>query len=106
MTASTRSSGPALALLFSVQVLCVSAAALLPFGFDHPSSLGLHFGHLLALASAYLVALLAGLVLAARRRRWKLLLGELALPTFVRLPRPVGRARRVGDQRRGRGASR
>jgi len=72
-----------LALLFAVQVLCVLAATLLPFGFDHPSRLGLDFGHLLALAALYVAVLLAGLVLAARARRWKLLLGELALPGLL-----------------------
>jgi hypothetical protein len=69
--------------LLALQVTCALVAVLVPFGFDKPSTLGLDFGHLLALAALYLVAFLSGLVLAARLRRWKVLVGELALPAAL-----------------------
>lgn len=79
MAERARKSGWLLQILFSLQVICGLVGVLVPFGFDKPSSWGLDFGHLLLLGALYLVALLAGLGLAARRRRWGILAGELAL---------------------------
>lgn len=69
-----------LALLMCLQVACVLIACFVPFGFDHPSSWGLDFGHLLLLAALYMALLLTGLSLAVRRRRWLFVVAELALP--------------------------
>jgi hypothetical protein len=80
MPKHARRGGGVLEVLFALQVLCALVAALVPFGFDHPSSWGLDFGHLLLLAALYAVALLSGLMLAAKLRRWRVLAGELALP--------------------------
>jgi drug/metabolite transporter (DMT)-like permease len=47
-----------MALVF--QALCVLVACLVPFGFDHPSSWGLDFGHYLLLAFFCFAAALIG----------------------------------------------
>ena len=78
-SAGARLRGWMLQGLFALQVICGLVGVLVPFGFDHPSSWGLDFGHLLLLGALYLVALLAGLALAVHLRRWGLLLGQLAL---------------------------
>lgn len=80
MSADERANERMLALLLCFQVAALLVAAFVPFGFDHSSSWGLDFGHFLVLAGLYLVALLSGLTMSARRRRWWLLAGELALP--------------------------
>jgi hypothetical protein len=63
------------------QVVAVLIAAFVPAGFDHPSAFGLDFGSFLVLAALYAVALLYGIALAARLRRWGVLVFELALPS-------------------------
>ena len=79
MSKRPQTSGWSLQILFALQVICGLVGVLVPFGFDKPSRYGLDYGHLLLLAGLYLVALLAGLSLAVKRRRWKVLTGELAL---------------------------
>jgi hypothetical protein len=59
------------------------AAVFVPFGFDVPSSWGLDFGHFLVLAGLYLCAWLYGLALAIALRRWRLLVGQLAVPALL-----------------------
>lgn len=66
-------------LLLSVQVAALLVAAFVPFGFDHPSSLGLDFGHFLLLGVVYLGAWLGGLVLAVRARQWGAFAAQIAL---------------------------
>ena len=56
--------------LMIVQGLLIAAVCLLPVGFDKPSTWGLDFGHLLIGLSVYGAVLVAGLVLAALKRRW------------------------------------
>jgi hypothetical protein len=79
MTTGARAQGWMLKALFGLQVVCGLVGVLVPFGLDEPSSWGLDVGHLLLLAALYLVALLAGLFLAIKLRRWAILAGELAL---------------------------
>lgn len=69
-----------LGLLLGFQVVALLLAALVPFGFDHPSSWGLDFEHFLGLGALYLVAWLWGLALSVSLRRWRILAGQLALP--------------------------
>lgn len=82
--APPRSAGASTTLprLVAVQVAAFLAALFLPFGFDHPSALGLDFGHLLLLAAVETVALVAGLALALAARRWTLCAFQLALPAL------------------------
>jgi hypothetical protein len=63
--------------LLIVVVLCV------PFGFDHPSALGLDFGHLLLVAALYALLLIAGLAAAIQRREWRLLWTQVLAPCVV-----------------------
>jgi hypothetical protein len=79
VSAGTRARGWMLKGLFGLQVIAGLVGVLVPFGFDHPSSWGLDFGHLLLLAALYLVALLAGMALAVKLRRYGILVGQLAL---------------------------
>lgn len=69
-----------LVLLFLFQVATLLVVALVPFGFDRPSSLWLDFGHLLGLAALYLAAWLYGVALSVALRRWRVLAGQIALP--------------------------
>lgn len=58
--------------LLVVQLLCIVAVLFVPFGFDHPSSWGLDFGHFLLVAGVHCMALFAGFVAACVLRRWLL----------------------------------
>jgi hypothetical protein len=69
-----------LGLLLGFQFVALLVAALVPFGFDHPSSWGLDFDHFLGLGALYLAAWLYGLALSVSLRRWLLLAGQIALP--------------------------
>jgi hypothetical protein len=83
MTAGARARGWMLKGLLAVQVVCGLVGVLVPFGFDHPSSWGLDFGHLLLLGALYLVALLAGLALAVKLRRFGMAAVQLALLAVI-----------------------
>jgi hypothetical protein len=72
-----------LALLIALQVAALLAPVVLPFGFDHPSSLGLDSDDALLVAAFYVVVLVLGLMLAIRLRRWWLVSLELALPAAL-----------------------
>lgn len=67
------------------QLAAVAVALFVPFGFDHPSALGLDFEHFLVLLSLYGLAALLGIIAAARRRRWSALALQLALPAVLAL---------------------
>jgi len=75
--------GRLLTILVAIQVAAVLVAIFVPFGFDHPSELGLDFGHLLVLATVYGCAFLVGLATSAARRRWLALALQLAPPTLL-----------------------
>jgi hypothetical protein len=66
-----------------VQAAAGAIALCLPFGFDHPSSLGLDFGHFLLLLAAYVVALLVGVVAAFMRRKFFLAFLQMAVPCGI-----------------------
>jgi hypothetical protein len=70
----------ALAWTVGAQVALIVAFLVLPTGFDHPSSLGLDFGHLLIGAVLYVAMLIAGLIAAGARRRWPIFGLQIAAP--------------------------
>ena len=47
-----------------MQAIALLAGVFLPFGFDHPSWLGLDFGHFLLLLGVYLLVLCIGIIAA------------------------------------------
>jgi ABC-type Fe3+-siderophore transport system permease subunit len=57
-----------------IQFVMMALIRLLPFGFDHPSSLGLDFGHLIMCGCGYVVALLVGAVASIVARQWPILM--------------------------------
>jgi hypothetical protein len=61
-----------------VQAISVAAAALLPFGFDKRSWIGLDFEHLLVLLGIYFVAVAIGLIYAAAYGKWNWLGAQVA----------------------------
>ena len=63
-----------------VQAVAIALALCMPFGFDHPSSLGLDFGHFLLLLSVYVIALLVGVIAAFMRRKFLLAFLQIAIP--------------------------
>jgi hypothetical protein len=73
----------ALEWLLAGQGLFVLVALFVPFGFDHPSSLGLDFGHFLLVLALYLILLVGGLIAAVKRRNWLLLGLQIATPCVI-----------------------
>jgi hypothetical protein len=67
-------------LLVAFQWLFLLVLAFGDIGFDHPGRFGLDFGHFLLIAGLYLVALVAGGVLAVRGKAWYALLGQILVP--------------------------
>jgi hypothetical protein len=61
-------------------IACFGNLAFIPFGFDHPSSWGLDFDHLVKLVTVYCVALLAGIIAAAAQRQYLLILVQFTFP--------------------------
>ena len=59
------------------QAIAIAPAFFIPFGFDHPSSLGLDFGHFLLLLITYAIALAAGIVAACAAGRFLCGLAQL-----------------------------
>ena len=72
----------ALPALVCVQVAVFLAVLFLPIGFDHPSKLGLDFGHLLLFGALHASALFLGLTLAFATRRWLTCAFQLGLPAL------------------------
>ena len=83
MQPDTRRTERRLAFLIALQVAALLAPVVLPFGFDHPSSLGLDIDDALLVAAFYVVVLVLGLIFAIRLRRWWLVGLELALPATL-----------------------
>jgi hypothetical protein len=52
-------------------------------GFDHPGRFGLDFGHFILFVFLYVVALVAGIVLAIWSRAWGSLLAQILVPLAV-----------------------
>jgi hypothetical protein len=64
--------------ILSIQLALICIIAFVPFGFDHPRGfLRLDFGDLLIVLILYGGMLLVGLVWAATRKQWKLLVLQL-----------------------------
>ena len=61
------------------QGLAIAVTFLVPFGFDHPSSLGLDFGHFLLLLFVYALALLVGVIVTGVYHRNSLAVGQIAV---------------------------
>ena len=66
-----------------IQIVLLGVMIFVPFGFDHASSWGLDFGHLILAAGSYVAALLVGLVVAGLRKRWLLLAVQILVPTLL-----------------------
>jgi hypothetical protein len=76
----------ALIALILFQTASVAAAFWLPIGFDHPSELGLDFGHFTLLCLLYVLALIPGMVLTIWERpgtRGVWAFGQLAIPIVI-----------------------
>ena len=67
----------------ALQAVSVTAIIFLPFGFDHPSSLGLDFDHLVIALGVYAAAFLTGLILSVAQRRWIFLAIQLIFAAVV-----------------------
>ncbi len=78
MAPTARSNAPALIAVL-VQFACAAVIAFGDIGFDHPGRFGLSFGHLLWLGAVYVIALLFGVIRAAKARSTKLILVQVAL---------------------------
>ncbi len=65
------------------QVVAAAVALLIPFGFDHPSSLGLDFDHFLWVLVAYSLALLIGVVASSVSKLWGALIMQLLIPIVI-----------------------
>jgi len=67
------------------QIMLSAALIFLPFGFDHPSKLGLDFGHLLLLAMCFTVAFIGCIALSIAQKRHVCLVASVfaALIGFV-----------------------
>lgn len=63
--------------LTAAQLLICLVLATVDFGFDHPGQFGLDFEDLLLLLLLQAGLCLAGVVIAVRRKRWRLLLAVL-----------------------------
>ena len=68
-----------LGISLCLQALAVAAVLCLPFGFDHPSSWGLDFGHYMFIHLVYFVALVIGMITSIMDQRWVLLAIQLAV---------------------------
>jgi hypothetical protein len=66
-----------------VQAAAIGMVLCLPFGFDHPSSLGLDFRHFLLLLTVYVIALLVGVIAAFARRKFLLAFLQIVVPCGV-----------------------
>src|SRR5665213_102218 len=67
----------------ATQFIAAAALVFLPFGFDHPSSIGLDFTALVFVLLAYCVALIAGVIAAALARRHVVLWCQGAILTIL-----------------------
>lgn len=62
--------GPGLGICLVAQLIFILLLAFLPFGFDHPSELGLDFGHFLMFLAGYGTVWLCGMILAGVNKQW------------------------------------
>jgi hypothetical protein len=69
-----------LGFALALEVGALLVALFVPFGFDHPSSWGLDFGHFLMLGAVFAAAWLYGLYLSIRLRLWLVLAGQVMVP--------------------------
>ena len=60
-----------------IQVVMMGLLKFLPFGFDHPSSLGLDFGHMIMIGCVYGLALMVGAVASIAARLWPILMLQI-----------------------------
>lgn len=67
-------------VLFIIQGLIVFVLLFGDIGFDKPGGFGLDFDSMVRLLAFYAVCLIAGLILAVRRKHWRLVAGQLLLP--------------------------
>lgn len=56
-------------LMIALQAILLAVMIFVPFGFDHPSSWGLDFGHLMYGLGLYTLALILGIIFAIRLRK-------------------------------------
>ncbi|BBO35368.1 hypothetical protein [Lacipirellula parvula] len=68
---------------FVVQLLLLGVLLFGDIGFDHPGKYGLDYDDLLKLLFFYVACLFVGVLYAAFRRQWKLLLAQLATPVSL-----------------------
>jgi hypothetical protein len=68
-------------LIFQLCALLI--ALFVPFGFDHPSDLGLDYGHFLLLLGIYSALLLSGIVLSVRAKNLTVLVIQILVPLTV-----------------------
>src|SRR5687768_12929154 len=72
-----------LSIALLAQAILLLMLVCLPFGFDHPSSLGLDFEDFLWMGGAYGCSLVAGLVLAVLERKWNWLVIQVTIPLVI-----------------------
>ncbi|MBI2826370.1 MAG: hypothetical protein HYX69_16965 [Planctomycetia bacterium] len=68
--------GLGVSVAIGIQACAALVMAVVPFGFDIPSSLGLDFGHFLLVAAIYLLALAYGTIASIATRQWGALLAQ------------------------------
>jgi hypothetical protein len=69
---------PLLFVAIVCEALTMAALAFLPFGFDHPSELGLDFWHIMLVAAIHVVALLVGIIVAIKAKQPRLAIAQFA----------------------------
>ena len=68
---------------FGFQVVLVCVMRFVPFGFDHPSSLGLDFGHFLIVSALFCLSTIVTIGFAIRERSATGILASLAVCTLL-----------------------
>jgi hypothetical protein len=66
-----------------IQFIALLVLALVPFGFDHPSSFGLDYLDFLMVALFYCLALLCGVTVSIAAKRWWIAAAQFAIALVV-----------------------
>jgi hypothetical protein len=69
--------------MLTLQAFLIVVGLALPFGFDHPSKLGLDFSHLLVLIGLDALAVTGGIIAAWKRRNWTVAAVQFLTPFVI-----------------------
>ncbi len=72
-----------IAVCVALQFTSLAVLTFGDIGFDHPGRFGLSFNHGLFFTVSYFVSLLAGFVIAIKKRSWKIAVLQIAIPVLI-----------------------